>query len=608
MNAFALHVSVSVYRFRWLHLPAAVLIALLQRTPVIRAVATADVLFAANAGVVLKSIFAGAVALGAVDTLVGATQLTANPASPASATVGQAFQAAVSITGAPLVPGSYEVRGDLAPGLSINGLNGDLVNASSLAISGTPTTAGTYTLNIRAWAEANKSGLGGSPTFNYTINVGGGATQTAPVFTTQPQSQTVSVGSNVNFSVAVTGSPAPTLQWRRDGTDLAGATGATLSLTNVQTTHAGNYTVVATNTAGTATSNAAVLTVTSGNTNAPTINLQPLSVNARAGTVVALTVGAAGATSYQWRKDGVAVTGGTAEILAIDNVGAADAGSYTVEVSNAQGSVTSTAATLTVASTDPSRIVNMSVRTNLGSGQVLIVGFVSSGEKNMLVRAAGPSLVSIAPDLAGSVLTDPRIVFYDGQTPIDSNDDWDDALTPVFASVGAFPFIPGARDGALRRAISGARSAHVSGPGSGIVLVECYDSGGSGRLVNVSARNRVGTGSDVLIAGFFIEGPSAKTLLIRGIGPKLADLGVSGVLANPKLEVYRGTTKVAENDDWNNAFVALANRAGAGGLPIPVGGRDAALVITLNPGLHSAIVSGVNNSTGEALVEVYEMP
>jgi hypothetical protein len=591
-------------RLQW---PVMLLVALLQRAPALPASAGAHALSLSGVGVVIKCTIASVLSLGAVDTLVGATQLTANPTSPASASVGQAFQAALSITGAPLVPGSYEVTGQLPPGVTVTGMSGDLVNASSLTLSGTPTTAGSYTLNIRAWAERNKAGLGGTPTFNYTIEVGGGSTQTAPAFSTHPQSQTVNVGSNVTLSVTVTGSPDPTLQWRKDGVDLAGATGTSLVLSNISTSQAGEYRVVATNAAGTATSQAAVVTVNAPS-QTPRFSTHPLNVTARTGSTAVLTVGTVDATSYQWFRDGNPVAGATTETLVLDQVASDAAGSYTVTASNASGSTNSQPGVVSIAANGTSRISNLSVRTNLGAGSTLIVGFVSVGEKSILLRAAGPSLLSVAPSLTG-VHDDPRIRLFNGSTQTDENDDWEPALSPTFAATGAFPFVTGARDAALLHPVVGARTAHITGPGSGIVLVETYDAGGTGRLTNVSARNRVGTGSNVLIAGFVISGSVGKTLLVRGMGPRLSELGVPNVLADPKLEVYNAAgTKIAENDNWNAALNHLAGRAGAGGLAIAPGGRDAGLVLTLNPGLYTAIVSGVDQTTGEALVEVYEVP
>src|SRR6185503_18025410 len=99
----------------------------------------------------------------------------------------------------------------------------------------------------------------------------------------------------------------------------------------------------------------------------------------------------------------------------------------------------------------------------------------------------------------------------------------------TFTSVGAFPFTAGSRDAAFVQPIDGARSIQARGTGAGVVLVEAYDTGtgNNPRLVNVSARNRVGSGDDILIAGFNVTGSGAKSLLIRAVGPKLTAFGVT---------------------------------------------------------------------------------
>ncbi|MSU49391.1 MAG: hypothetical protein EXS37_09950 [Opitutus sp.] len=97
-------------------------------------------------------------------------------------------------------------------------------------------------------------------------------------------------------------------------------------------------------------------------------------------------------------------------------------------------------------------------------------------------------------------------------------------------------------------------------------------------------------------------------MLIRAVGPRLADLGVTGVLADPKFDVFRAGTAaaIASNDNWDAPLAATFNAVGAFGLT--VGSRDAALVTSLTPGSYTVQVSGVNGGTGEALVEIYEVP
>jgi hypothetical protein len=141
------------------------------------------------------------------------------------------------------------------------------------------------------------------------------------------------------------------------------------------------------------------------------------------------------------------------------------------------------------------------------------------------------------------------------------------------------------------------------------VLVEAYDlgSGNSPRMINVSARNQVGTGDNILIAGFNIAGTGAKQVLIRAIGPKLATFGVEGFLADPKLEVYSDAgVKLNENDNWAASLATTFTAVGA--FPLDAGSRDAAIVMSLQPGSYTVQVQGADGGTGEGLVEIYEVP
>jgi hypothetical protein len=166
----------------------------------------------------------------------------------------------------------------------------------------------------------------------------------------------------------------------------------------------------------------------------------------------------------------------------------------------------------------------------------------------------------------------------------------------------------GSKDAALVQSINGARTIQAKGTGGGVVLVEAYDlgSGNSPRLVNVSARNIVGTGDNIMIAGFNIAGTGTKKLLVRAVGPTLASFGVEGTLVDPKLEIYTGAgVKVTENDTWDPALAAVFGAVGA--FPLTPGSKDAALVTTLAAGGYTVQVRGADGGTGEALIEIYEV-
>jgi hypothetical protein len=118
----------------------------------------------------------------------------------------------------------------------------------------------------------------------------------------------------------------------------------------------------------------------------------------------------------------------------------------------------------------------------------------------------------------------------------------------------------------------------------------------------------VGTGPDILIAGFVIVGDANKTLLVRGIGPALRDLwGVSDFLADPKVDIYNSNgQRIDGNDNWDASLVSTFDKVGA--YRFSTGSKDAALVITLPPGVYTAQLSGVGGTTGDGVVEVYEVP
>ena len=361
----------------------------------------------------------------------------------------------------------------------------------------------------------------------------------------------------------------------------------------------------------------------------PTLTAQPISCTATAGGAVQFTVTAASALplTYQWQRNGAAIAGATSATLALNSVTASDAGDYTVVVSKSTGSTTSQPARLVVATPEPGRLIGLSVRSVSRSRSTpLIVGVnVVGGSKTLLIRGIGPTLAQFG---VPGALPDPLLEVHATVNGLDtiaaSNDNWGTgdvaALRAAFAATGAFPLPDGAtRDAALLYPVEGLRTIFVYDPAdrSGVTLAEVYDTGGgnSVRLASISARNFVGTGDNILIAGFAISGNVPKRLLIRGVGPGLAGYGVSGALADPKLEIYEikpdgSSVLFAGNDNWGDGDVTALRTAftatQAFALPDPAS-KDAALLVTLPAGMFTALVSGVGDTTGEALVEVYDV-
>jgi hypothetical protein len=139
-------------------------------------------------------------------------------------------------------------------------------------------------------------------------------------------------------------------------------------------------------------------------------------------------------------------------------------------------------------------------------------------------------------------------------------------------------------------------------------MYDAVGNGAEGGMINGSARNIVGTGDNVLILGFYLAGTGTKTLLIRGIGPGLAQYGVSGFLADPKIQVYDSkNVLVASNDNWDPALVTAFSSVGA--FSLAIGSKDAALLVPLNAGASYTVqVSGADGGTGDGIVELYEVP
>jgi hypothetical protein len=146
---------------------------------------------------------------------------------------------------------------------------------------------------------------------------------------------------------------------------------------------------------------------------------------------------------------------------------------------------------------------------------------------------------------------------------------------------------------------------------SGVALVEVYDINQSvfAKLANMSARAMVGTGDDIVIAGFILGGSPPQAgddrIVVRGIGPSLAAAGVANALADPKLELRDSDgALLASNNDWQDDSTQAAELIAAG--LAPANNLESGLAVTLPPGLYTALLSGANNSAGIGLVEVYD--
>jgi hypothetical protein len=568
-------------RYAWMNLSAVTLVALLQRSPAVRLAAVADEFVAASpVGTIIKYAAAAIASLGAMNSMAGATilssSLTKSPTGPLPT-----FDATVNVPITPLGFGitntmnvaSWTITGTMPPGLELQA-----VENTAIVLKGPG--------NL----DATTPGTTGTPWGGGTQ----GITSTTPVLTGTPTT-------------------AGTYTFMLQGFALPGEMGGTPGV-NGFTTGTGISAVFS-----------FTVTVSSVATAVPVFTVQPISVSVPGGTV-ALDAEASNSPTYQWMWNGTTkVAGATSPTLLLPNADAA-VGSYTCVATNSMGSTTSNPATVSIDNTvNIGRLVNISCRATVGTGaNILIAGFViggsgTSGSESLLIRGSGPAL---APFGVTGTLPDPQLKLFFGPNVRGTNAGWAgaSAISNAAVAVGAFAWSsPTSLDSALLGTLSeGAYTAQIAGESgdTGIALAEVYDATPAGtytatspRIVNISARVQVGTGGNILIAGFAIGGGTARTVLIRASGPALVPFGVTGTLADPKLQLYSGANVLEANNGWGgNAQISTA--------AVSVGAfawgsstsSDSAIVVTLPPGAYTAQVSGASGDTGIALVEIYEVP
>ena len=248
---------------------------------------------------------------------------------------------------------------------------------------------------------------------------------------------------------------------------------------------------------------------------------------------------------------------------------------------------------------------NISTRALVQTGdQVLIGGFVVNGTvpKQVLIRAIGPSLPVVVPNR----LQDPVLSLHMGTPEIDSNDDWQN-----HPNAGLIPanLRPGdSREAAIFTTLQpGSYTAIVTGKNgtTGVGLVEVYDmdSSTSTLLANISTRGIVETGDFVMIGGFVAGGNGNIQVLIRAIGPSLAQFGITNFLPDPTVRVFDGNGMViGQNDNWKDTQQAQIQATGNA----PTNDLESAILINLAPGSYTAIVSDKNGASGIGLVEVFK--
>jgi hypothetical protein len=387
---------------------------------------------------------------------------------------------------------------------------------------------------------------------------------------------------------------------------------------------------------------------------APVLTQQPASQSADVSASTRFTIGVNGAVtppaaapallSYRWYFKAA----GTAKyepLFTIDTpnldfgtVQLEDAGSYylLVMTPDPDKTISSNTVTLTVnpvVTTANTSLANLSNRGMAGGSRTMIVGFVVTGTrpKSVLLRGVGPMLTMFH---VGNALPDPKLTLtkLDGTVIATSGTTWDGGanaaeIRATSDRVGAFGPLPaGSRDAVILTTVQPGLytvlANSVSGD-SGVVLVEAYDADATqdpnNRLANLSTRGYVGTGENVLIAGFVVRGPGPHTYLIRAAGPTLSTplFNVPDTLFDPMLKLYNDkSVLLRETDDWDSPVSAQPALQAAFDTVHAFGFTDrkeSAMLVTLQPGLYSAQASGNDNGgttspVGNAIIEIYELP
>ena len=458
------------------------------------------------------------------------------------------------------------------------------------------TDAGNYDVTVT-------NALGSATSSIVQLNVA--AAPVAPIITVQPARRTLAAGASLTLAVSATGAPAPTYQWRRNGAPIGGATNATYTVAAVASGDAGSYDVVVSNSAGSVGSTA--------------VNVVVLP-RSYAGTYFGSFAGNLGNFALLVRDDNSGVflgylPGSNAPVMSL-NLVVGESGNFTFT----QPAVAS-AQPVSPDNGEPARApaLAQSVVSAAITGDGNVTGSIVGGANAQLAatRAAdsGPTQAVAGFYQAGA--TNSAAVTYaiagsNGQAFVVAQQGAvTDGGSGSVAATGAMS-VSTARS-ALTVAISptqGTMTVTASGVVSGNFTGGSEAVLARQRLVNISSRTRVGSGDNVAIAGFVIAGEESKLLLIRAVGPTLgaAPFNMTGALASPRLELFRGSTPLGVNTGiaGNRAAIdAAAQQAGA--FALGSSGADAAMLVTLAPGLYTAVVGSTTSTGGVALVEVYDL-
>ena len=326
--------------------------------------------------------------------------------------------------------------------------------------------------------------------------------------------------------------------------------------------------------------------------------------------------------AYQWYHDGKALAGETNKVMVMSGLKKSSAGGYELQVRRKDGSELHASATLAVLTSQLSGYSSRGVVTpDISMITGLILDRPVAGK--FIVRSLGRALTGLVTEdllgdngLAGYQQVDSSSGRW-SQIGQDSGGITSPSISALGASIGLLPvttkgFPDGTNMGsALNLNIGSGAYTFVSSSekkSTGVALTEMYlvDPTGTtpGTIKACSTRGRVGTGGNVLIAGFAIGGTGAVKLLFRGIGPSMTTSGVKNVITDPQIELH-GLAEVLKNDDWQgDAAVAKAMKS-LGMADWDPASKESAMVVVLKPGAYTLLLSDKNGQTGDGLVEAY---